>query len=128
MAAELTRATLEGWLGRYKQAWEQRDAAAAASLFTENAAYHETPFDAPKAGRSGIRDYWAGVTADQRNVEFDSEVLGINGATGMASWTAHFTSASSGAHIALKGVFVLTFDATGLCSELREWWHVKVGA
>jgi hypothetical protein len=22
-------------------------------------------------------------------------------------------------------VFVLTFDGNGLCSELREWWHVR---
>ena len=34
---DLTPAALEAWLARYKQAWEQRDPARAAALFTENA-------------------------------------------------------------------------------------------
>lgn len=121
----LTRATLEGWLKRYGEAWEQRDPARAAALFTENAPYHEMPFDAPKAGRNGIREYWATVTADQRNVRFESQALAVDGRTGVAHWSASLTSASSGVRVELDGAFVLTFDDNGLCSELREWWHVK---
>jgi hypothetical protein len=124
-AQQLTPSVLESWLARYKQAWEQRDPAQAAALFTENAPYRETPFDAPKAGRPGIRDYWATVTADQRNVDFKSAVVAVNGQTGVARWSASLTSAASGARVELDGVFVLTFDGNGLCSELREWWHVR---
>lgn len=124
-AQELTAASLEAWLARYEQAWEQRDPAQAAALFTENAPYHEMPFDAPKAGRAGIRDYWATVTADQRDVDFKSQVVAVNGRTGVARWSASLNSASSGVRVELDGVFVLQFDASGLCSELREWWHVR---
>jgi hypothetical protein len=127
-ARPLTPAVLEDWLARYEEAWEHRDPARAAALFTENAAYHEMPFDAPKAGRSGIRDYWATVTADQRDVDFSSSVVAVSGRTGIARWAAKLKSASSGMHVALDGVFVLTFDDSGLCSELREWWHVKTSA
>jgi hypothetical protein len=123
-AQELSTASLESWLARYEQAWEQRDPAQAAALFTENAPYHEMPFDAPKAGRAGIRDYWTTVTADQRNVDFKSQVVAVNGQTGVARWSASLTSAASGARIELDGVFVLRFDGN-LCSELREWWHVR---
>jgi ketosteroid isomerase-like protein len=125
-AQELTTASLEAWLARYEQAWEQRDPAQAAALFTENAPYHELPFDAPKAGRAGIRDYWASVTADQRNVDFKSQVVAVNGQTGVARWSANLTSAASGARVELDGVFILKFDGSGLCSELREWWHVRM--
>jgi hypothetical protein len=83
------------------------------------------PFDAPKAGRAGIEDYWATVTADQRDVEFESKVVAVNGSTAVARWSASLTSAASGARIELDGVFILEFDASGLCSELREWWHVR---
>lgn len=121
----LTKAAVEAWLARYGEAWEQRDPARAAALFTENAPYHEMPFDAPKAGRSGIREYWATVTADQRNVRFESQVLAVEGRTGVAHWSASLSSASSGARVELDGVFVLTFDGDALCSELREWWHVR---
>jgi uncharacterized protein (TIGR02246 family) len=121
----LTPAALEAWLGLYEQAWEQREPERAAALFTDNASYHEMPFDAPKAGRRGIREYWTTVTADQRNVDFKSQVIAVNGPTGVARWSASLTSAASGARIELDGVFVLTFDESGLCSELREWWHVR---
>jgi hypothetical protein len=124
-ARQLTKPDLEAWLKRYGEAWEQRDPARAAALFTENAPYHEMPFDAPKAGRSGIREYWATVTADQRNVHFESQVLAVDGQTGVAHWSASLTSASGGARIELDGAFVLTFDDGGLCSELREWWHLR---
>ena len=127
-ARQLTPAALEAWLARYEQAWEQRDPERAAALFTENAPYHEMPFDAPKAGRSGIRDYWATVTADQRDVDFTSSVVAVNGQTGVARWSAKLKSASSGVRVELDGVFVLTFDDSGLCSELREWWHVRTSA
>src|SRR6185503_18727057 len=113
-AQQLTPAALETWLSSYEQAWEQRDAGRAASLFTENAVYQEMPFDAPKTGRGGIRDYWTTVTADQRNIDFKSQVVAVNGRTGVARWSASLTSASSGARVELDGVFVLTFDASGL--------------
>jgi len=124
-AQALTEAALAAWLDRYRQAWEQRDPDGAAALFTENAAYHEMPFDAPKAGRAGIREYWAQVTADQRDIAFDSSVVAVNGPTGVARWSARFTLASNGARVELDGIFVLTFEPGNLCSELREWWHVR---
>lgn len=124
-AQSLTPAVLEAWLARYEQAWELRDATRAQALFTADARYHEMPFDAPKAGRSGIGDYWTTVTADQRNIDFKSQVIAVNGAIGVARWSASLMSAASGMRIELDGVFILTFDSSGLCSELREWWHVR---
>ena len=124
-AQQLTTAAVEKWLAGYERAWEARDAARAAELFTPNASYHEMPFDAPKAGQAGIREYWSSVTADQRDIDFKSQVVAVNGQTGVAHWSATFTAASTGARVELDGMFVLTFDANGRCSELREWWHLR---
>ena len=124
-AEPLTAAALEKWLAGYERAWESRDAARAADLFTPKASYHEMPFDAPKAGQAGIREYWSSVTADQRDIDFKWQIVGVNGQTGVAHWSATFTAASTGARVELDGVFILKFDADGRCSELREWWHLK---
>jgi hypothetical protein len=124
-AQALTQAKLEGWLTSYGNAWKTRDPDLATTIFAPDATYHEMPFDAPKAGRAGIREYWAGVTADQRDVQFESTVVAVNGNTGVAHWSAKFKLASNGAAVALDGVFVLEFDANGLCTSLREWWHVR---
>lgn len=118
-------AGLEAWLGRYGSAWEARDPALAASLFAPDATYHEMPFDAPMVGRDSISAYWARVTADQRDVAFRARLIAVTGDTGIAEWAATFRSASSGATIELSGVFVLAFDGSGLCTALREWWHVR---
>jgi hypothetical protein len=124
-ARPLDAAALQAWLQKYGAAWETRDPAAAGALFTADATYHEMPFDAAKQGRAAIQDYWKTVTTDQREIEFESRVIAVNGSTGVAHWKATFKLASNGATIALDGVFVLEFDAAGQCKSLREWWHVK---
>ena len=123
--ADLTVAAFESWLARYGAAWETRDASAAGALFTIDARYRETPFEEPKTGRAGIEEYWRGVTADQRDVKFESGLLSVRGATGIAHWSAKFRLASSGATVELDGIFVLEFDASGQCRSLREWWHAR---
>lgn len=125
-AEDITRSEAAAWLEGYKKAWEDRDANKAAALFTEDATYRDNPHNEPYRGRKGIRAYWSEVTADQRDVTFHSKVLTTYDGTAVAHWSAQFTSASSGATVKLDGVFLLDFDDSGLCSRLREWWHVEV--
>ncbi len=124
-AKPLTSTALDAWLASYGAAWETRDAAAVGKLFTTDARYHEMPFDVPKEGRASIEEYWRTVTADQRDIKFESKVMAVNGNVGIAHWSAKFRVESTGAIIELDGVFELKFDATGQCSSLREWWHVR---
>jgi hypothetical protein len=65
------------------------------------------------------------VTEDQRNVAFESRVVAVEGRTAVARWSASLSSASSGSRVELDGVFILVFERDDLCSELREWWHVR---
>lgn len=114
---------VESWLERYRRAWENRDPSAAAALFSENAKYHETPFQAPALGRDGVREYWTNATRNQADVSFSYEVLSVSGDRGIARWRASFARVSSGVKASLDGIFLLEFDDDGLCRELREWWH-----
>jgi hypothetical protein len=124
-ADPVDEAALTSWLHRYEQAWESRDAGAASSIFTENALYYETPFAEPFRGRQGIADYWAGVTADQRDVDFKAEVIAVKDDVGVAHWNAKFTTASTGERVELDGIFVLRFGPQNLVSELKEWWVLR---
>ena len=58
-------------------------------------------------------------------MKFESQVITISGKTGVAHWQATFRVASTGATLALDGVFVLEFDGSGQCKSLREWWRLK---
>ncbi len=123
-----TRATgsnLERWLDAYEKAWEDRDGAAAAALFTEDARYYETPYAEPFEGQGAIGEYWERVTADQRDIDFQWAVISEGPGIGVAHWTATFSLASNDATVDLDGVFVLQFDERGRCKVLREWWHAR---
>jgi ketosteroid isomerase-like protein len=126
-AKDLKASALESWLQQYGAAWVARDAKAAGALFSPDASYHENAFEAPMLGRAAVEQYWAKVTADQQDVRFESQVISVNGNTGVATWKASFKAPSTGASVALDGIFVLEFDERGLCRSLREWWFVKAG-
>jgi nuclear transport factor 2 (NTF2) superfamily protein len=113
------------WLERYRIAWENRDPDAAAALFTEDASYREEPYAQAFQGRAGVHDYWARVTATQSDVVFRYGEPLTQGDRAAAEWWT--TMRNGGAEITLAGEFWLRFDADGLCSELREYWHFGEG-
>ena len=76
-------------------------------------------------GRTAIAGYWATVTADQADIEFDFAVLAVTGRTGIAEWSARFRSVSGDVPVELNGVFVLDFAPDGRVESLREWWHAR---
>lgn len=125
---KLTMSSLSAWLDAYGSAWETRDADAAANIFSADATYRVTPYEEPHVGKDGVRNYWAGVTENQRNVRFEHEALSATGNTGIAHWSANFDVAPEGTNIELDGIFVLEFDEDGKCRRLREWWHLKTDA
>lgn len=116
---------LARWLAAYGAAWEGKDVAGVAGLFTENALYQETPYAEPFRGRDGISDYWASVTADQAEIDFSFETIAVSGSTGVAGWSARFRSIAGDVPVELNGVFVLEFDDADTVSSLREWWHAR---
>ena len=127
MTYSLTRETFADWLDRYRTAWEQREPGAAAALFTEDASYHEMPYDAPLEGRAAIANYWAEAVAGQRAVRFSSEILACEDDRGLCHWHATFTAAEGGATIDLDGIFHCRFADDAHVAAFQEWWHLKVG-
>jgi len=122
---EVSRADLDAWLRGYGRAWETKDATAAAELFAADARYFETPYAEPFEGPDGVRDYWSGVTADQRDIVFEYSIVTVEGGIGVATWSSKFTTISGGVGVELNGVFVLEFAANKKCLQLREWWHAR---
>jgi ketosteroid isomerase-like protein len=123
--AAISEQDLEDWLAAYGAAWEARDSARVAMLFTEDALYQETPYAEPFSGRDGIGSYWDSVTADQEAIEFEFDALAISGETGIAQWSARFRSIAGDVPVELNGVFVLEFADANRVRSLREWWHAQ---
>ena len=114
------------WAEAYRQAWEQRDAEAAAALFTEGSEYRSHAFMEPNAGREGVRSYWAEVTSTQANVSVRMGEPFVDGdRAAVEFWT---TMENGGAEVTLAGCLLLRFDPDGLCSALREYWFFEEGS
>ncbi len=113
----------QSWLEAYGRAWKTRDPNAVASLFTDDATYHENPFSQPMRGRAAIREYWTRATGNHSNVRFGYEILVVTEDLGVAKWYAEFLRTPPGIHVQLDGVFVISLDANCRCASLREWWH-----
>ena len=126
MTYRLDEAAFAAWLDSYKAAWEARDPAAAAALFTPDATYHEMPFDAPIQGTQGIAAYWAKAVAGQESIFFTYDIFACAGDEGFCHWHCAFTGRPGGERIELDGVFRCRFAEPGQVDRFQEWWHVAV--
>jgi hypothetical protein len=117
--------TPEEWLAAYRAAWIERDADAAAALFSEDSTYLEQPYDEAFPGPQGVREYWERVTATQADVEVVYGTPVSSGNRTAVEWWVTLTN--GGVPITLAGEFMLTFDDSGRCRTLREYWHFAEG-
>jgi ketosteroid isomerase-like protein len=116
-------AGLTQWLDAYGNAWETRDAPAAAALFTEDAVYQWGPFGRRLRGRVMIREAWAEAVEQQDNVSFGYEVLGASARGGIVRWWSSTDLPAQKVRQKIEGIFRLSFDDSGLCTSLEEWWN-----
>ena len=113
------------WMRRLGEAWESRDAQAAADLFSTNVSYRENPFDEPLQGREEVERCWEEMIAEQEEVNVSFEVLAVTDERAVVNWQADYTDAKTKERASVNGVSVGRFDGEGLCEEWLEWWHKK---
>jgi ketosteroid isomerase-like protein len=120
----ISLAEFEAWLNAYGDAWQAGDAQAVTRMFTEDARYHETPFNDPLLGKDAIFEYWAaGPGRAQRDVTFSHQPLAVVDGVGIAQWQATFVRVRSGNRVELDGCLLAEFASPGKCAVFREWWH-----
>ena len=117
--------TLEEWIEGYRVAWENRDAEAAAALFSEDSTYRSNIFEDPHRGSEGVHAYWSGVTASQSEVRVKMGRPFVDGKrVAVEFWT---NMKVDGEPYTLPGCLLLDFDDDGRCRRLREYWHFQSG-
>ena len=117
--------TVEDWIEAYRRAWEERDADAAAALFTSDATYRANIFEQPHQGRDGVRAYWESVTSTQTEVRVRMGRPFVEGDRVAVEFWANMKV--EGDDVTLPGCLLLDFDAAGQCRRLREYWHFEPG-
>jgi ketosteroid isomerase-like protein len=118
----MERQTFTKWLEAYKHAWENRDGAAAAALFADDARYHWGAFSPPLEGRAAIEARWNQAVADERDITFTYRIAAVDGQVGVNYWHTVYTHVDTGVRMEYDGVFIITLNDAGLCARFEEWW------
>ena len=119
----MTAATMSNWIAALGKAWEARDAETFSALFTDEADYYWTPFEAPKRGRREIAGAFTDAVSTQRGIRFGFELLDANAEYGLAHWWCAYERETTGAAVQIDGIMQVWLDRDGRCVEFREWWH-----
>lgn len=113
---------VKDWAEAYRIAWETADSEAAAALFTEDASYRSNIYEEPHRERSGVAEYWTGVTSEPSDVTVRMGEPIIDGErVDVEFWT---TMSVENEPITLAGCLLLRFTEDGLCADLREYWNI----
>ena len=115
------------WLEAYGRAWHDFDGDGWIALFTDDAEYHEDPFNPPLVGHNALRAYLLDASASQRDVEFTVERHWASGTTILAAWHVSFVRRASGDVIRMAGFLTSETAADGRVSRFREWTRYAPG-
>ena len=119
--------TVQQWADAYAQAWRDRDAEAAASLFADDCLYREHPLQEPHRGAEGVRSYWANATAtqDRVDVRMGRPIESSDGRRAAVEFWVRMRNRDT--EVTLIGILFLRFTDDGRCAELRETWLFEAG-
>jgi hypothetical protein len=114
-AAVLTAEAVTRWVDGYLCAWRSNARADIAALFTEDAEYHEAPFDTEWVGREEIIDGWQSRWDWQAGGwDFDWSITSIDGRTAVITGVGHYTELGD-----FDNVWTVSFDETGLSTRFE---------
>jgi ketosteroid isomerase-like protein len=117
---------LDRWLDVYGRAWERKDVQGFVACFTEDAVYAWGPWGEPLRGHDEIRARTERAVATQENIRFAHEPLAITpDGRGIARWWVSMDAPDAGEVEEDEGIFLVTLDGSGLCTEFREWWNSR---
>jgi len=119
--------TIQEWVDSYGQAWRDKDAEAAAALFTQDASYRDHPTAEAYRGPDGVHTYWTNITAPQENPDVRMGTPIVSGDNRRAAVEFWVRVVNDGQPVSVIGILFLRFADGGLCEELRETWNFEMG-
>jgi uncharacterized protein (TIGR02246 family) len=122
-----SQAAARRWAATWTAAWEAHDVEAVVALYADDCVHRSTPFRPPHRGRQAVRNYVTqAFAAEQRidEVRFGAPV--VEGDRACVEYWARFVD-RQGTAMTLAGCAMARFDADGLITEARDYWHLQEG-
>jgi hypothetical protein len=104
------------WVGGYERAWRDGDPDGVERLFTADARYRRSPWEAPDVGHAAIRSLW--LEDDDAVFTVRAEPVAVEGRVAVVRLEVHY---GDPVHTRYRDLWVLRFAADGRVEEFEEW-------
>ncbi len=107
---------------QFGKGWEKGSTDQIVGVFTDDALFHPSPFDAPARGSAAIRAYWSDIPREQAEISFRFGEMFVVGPWFATEFKCTFRRRRTGEPVDLRGaIFCETAD--GKIAEMRMYWH-----
>jgi hypothetical protein len=113
----LDMAGVQQWLDGYLAAWASGDPTRVAPLFTADGRYRPSPDEDGVVGTDAIVEYWTAHRDEPGTWRANLAPLLVSDDVAIVTGTVDYTNGDR-----FSNLWLLRFDATGLCREFTEWW------
>jgi hypothetical protein len=113
------------WLNAYIGAWKSYQPEQIAALFSDDAFYYYTPFDAPLVGRQAIVDSWLANQDPLGSYDAHYQPVMVQGDTAVVNGRSRYFFADGSLETEFDNIFILRFDAQNQVREFREWYFER---
>ncbi len=111
---------------QFGKGWEKGATDQMVGVFTDDAVFHSSPFDAPARGSAAIRAYWSDIPREQAEISFRFGEIFVVGPWFATEFKCTFRRRRTGEPVDMRGaIFCETAD--GKISEMRMYWHRNLG-
>jgi len=115
----VARSQVTKWIADYELAWRTPGTASLRNLFTGDASYQQTPYDALIAGLIDIASMWEEEREGPDEVfTMTSDVVAVEGDTAVVRVHVEYGDPAGQEYLDL---WILRFDADGRCAVFEEW-------
>jgi len=109
----------EAWVEGYRRAWLSNDPADIKALFTDDAAFYDSPYVEPERGSDAIAEHWLAHADQPGDTEFEYELVATDGDLGFVRGRTRYTTDPPHEY---HNLWVIRLENGGRCSEFTEWW------
>ena len=104
------------WVAEYERAWREGDVAAVAGLFTEDARYRRSPYEAPLVGHSEIQGFW--LDDEGRTFSMTAEAVAVERRDAVVRAEVRYLEPVAPEY---RDLWVLRFAPDGRVEDFEEW-------
>lgn len=125
----MDRKAAQEWLSRYVAAWKSYDPVEIGALFSEDALYHDHPFDPPVRGRGAIVASWLREDHRDQPGTYDGAYapIVVEGDLVVSNGRSRYFRPDGTVDKEYDNIFLIRFDPEGRCREFREWYMARRG-